>query len=209
MLIRAHDRPPTDDAWQSFVRAQGFGHLVAGGGPDRSLPVVVPTQFVLEDDAASIVLHLAAANPVFAAIDENPQVVLSVAGDWAYIPGQWKAIGDEDPAVGVPTTYYAAAQVEATANIVDDAEPKAAILRRQVGDLQPDGGLVDPLDHEKLFRAIRGLHLDITDVRAKFKYGGNLDAAHQDAIIDRLAVREGPGDGAALIQAQRIRAQRR
>jgi len=32
---------------------------------------------------------------------------LSVAGDWAFIPGSWKAIGDEDPEYGIPTTYYA------------------------------------------------------------------------------------------------------
>ena len=32
-------------------------------------------------------------------------VVLSVAGDWAYIPPVWKAIADEDPRYGIPTTY--------------------------------------------------------------------------------------------------------
>lgn len=46
--------------------------------------------------------------------------------------------------------------------------------------------------------AIRGLRLDIDDVRAKFKYGGNLDAAHREAVAARLAERGGPGDAAAL-----------
>lgn len=205
MLIHAHDRRPDDDGWQSFVRSQGFGHLVASGGPERRVPIVVPTQFLLDDDDAAVVLHLAKPNPIWAALDENPTVVLSVAGDWAYIPGEWKAIGDEDPTRGVPTTYYAAVQLEASATIIDDPEPKAAILRRQIADLQPDGQLIDPMEHEKLLRTIRGLRLAITDVAAKFKYGGNLDADHQDAIIDRLDTRDGPGDNAALAQARRTR----
>jgi transcriptional regulator len=31
----------------------------------------------------------------------------------------------------------------------------------------------------------------------KFKYGGNVDAAHRTAVADRLVERDGPGDRAA------------
>ena len=58
----------------------------------RDLPVVVPTQFVLEGD--TVWLHLVRANPVFGALAENPRVLLSVADDWAFIPSSWKAIGE-------------------------------------------------------------------------------------------------------------------
>jgi transcriptional regulator len=34
-------------------------------------------------------------------------------------------------------------------------------------------------------------------VRAKFKYGGNVDAEHRLAVVDRLKRRNGPGDAAA------------
>ena len=40
-------------------------------------------------------------------------------------------MGDEDPATGIPTTYYAAVQLTATAEVVDDPAGKAAILRLQ------------------------------------------------------------------------------
>ena len=46
--------------------------------------------------------------------------MLSVAGDWAFIPSEWKAIGGEDPALGIPTTYYAAVQLKGHAEIRDD-----------------------------------------------------------------------------------------
>ena len=105
----------------------------------------MPTQFVLEGD--TVRLHLVRANPLFAALAENPRVVLSVAGDWAFIPSAWKAIGDEDPALGIPTTYYAAVQLTGTATVHDErTEPGgvAAVLRRQLATFQPDVAVADP-----------------------------------------------------------------
>ncbi len=177
-----------------FVAAQGFGHLVAGGR-DRDLPVVVPTQFVLGDE--EIVLHLARPNPIWSAIEENDQVMLSVAGDWAYIPSEWKAIGNEDPRMGIPTTYYAAVQLVGTARALDDADAVAAVLREQLDDLQPEVDVADPRDHGAKLGAIRGLRISVTEVRAKFKYGGNVDVDHRHAVAARLADRDGPGDAAA------------
>ena len=64
-------------------------------------------------------VHLIRRNPLFDAVRENDQVLLSVAGDWAFIPSSWKAIGAEDPRRGIPTTYYAAVQLEGTAEILE------------------------------------------------------------------------------------------
>jgi len=169
---------------------------------DGLVPVVVPTQFVLAGDA--VLLHLAKPNPVFAALEVTPHAVLSVAGDWAYIPGAWKAIGDEDPALGIPTTYYAAVQLIGRVEVIDDPDEIAAILRTQLADVEPvDSGLADPDVHRSQFRVIRGLRITIDDVRAKFKYGGNVDAEHRTAIAERLLDRNGPGDTAAATRVPR------
>lgn len=192
MLIHPWDRG-TDEQWRAFVTAQGFGHLVAAGR-GRDVPVVVPTQFVL--DGGDVVLHLARPNPIWPALDENPMVLLSVAGDWAYIPSAWKAIGDEDPRLGIPTTYYAAVQLIGEATVLD-GEAVATVLRTQLGALQPQLDTVDPAEHGSKLRTIRGIRIAITDVRAKFKYGGNVDAAHRVAVAEHLAERGGPGDPAA------------
>jgi len=198
MLIRPHDAGTDETQWRSFVTAQGFGHLAVRGV--EPVPVVVPTQFVLTE--SEVVFHLAKPNPVFAALDATPTAVMSVAGDWAYIPGAWKAIGDEDPTLGIPTTYYGAVQLSGPVTVTDDPEQIAEILRTQLADVEPDGGLQDPSVHLKQFKAIRGVRIAIDDVRAKFKYGGNADAEHRAAIADRLRTRQGPGDLAA---ANRIR----
>ena len=191
-----HDFDAGDETeWRAFLAVHPFGELVAGGGPDRNLPVVVPTQYVLAGD--DVLIHLMARNPVWAAIAENPMVVLAVSGDWAFVPSSWKAIDEEDPRLGIPTTYYASVQLAGVATTIEDAEGVASVLRTQLDALQPDEDVVDPSDHGNRLRVIRAMRIRVTDVRAKFKYGGNVDRAHRDAVLARLAQRDGPGDGAA------------
>ncbi|MGZ4688157.1 MAG: FMN-binding negative transcriptional regulator [Acidimicrobiia bacterium] len=202
MLIHGHDRDDDPQRWRSFLEQQGFGHLVAAGS-DRAVPVVVPTQFVLAD--TEILFHLVATNPIFDALAENERAMLSIAGDWAFIPGSWKAIGDEDPRRGIPTTYYAAVQVTGTCEIETKPDDVASVLATQLAALDPDGEYVDPREHGARLRAIRGIRLSIEDVRAKYKYGGNVDQPHRDAVAELLAARDGPGDRAALEHLRRVR----
>jgi transcriptional regulator len=201
VLIHPWDAAASEAEWTEFVRNQSFGHLIAAGR-GRDVPVVVPTQFSLTSPD-EVVLHLARPNPIWSALDENPAVVLSVAGDWAYVPSAWKAIGDEDPRLGVPTTYYAAVQLIADATVVDDLEEKAAILRIQLGDNEPGSTAADPVEHGRRLNTIRGLRLGVREVRAKFKYGGNADDVHRAKVADELGHRSGPGDTAALRHLQR------
>jgi transcriptional regulator len=190
----------TDDEWRSFLATHGFGELIAAGR-NRDVPVVAPTQFVLIGD--EVLVHLLRPNPIWMAIAENPNVLLCVSGDWAFVPSSWKAIGDEDPARGIPTTYYASVQIVGTARVIDDPEGIAEVLGTQLSHLQPDIEVVDPVEHGSRLRAIRALRLEITTVRSKFKYGGNVDAAHRIAVANRLAERDGPGDRAAVSHLRR------
>lgn len=205
MFVAPVDATRGEDEWRSFVESHPFGHLVAPGGPGRDLPVVVPTQFVLDHD--TVWLHLVRANPVFAALAENPQVVLSVADDWAFIPSSWKVVGDEDPALGIPTTYYAAVQLAGAATVYDEGTAPgsvAGILRRQLATFQPDVGVADPGESQatKLL-GILGIGITVEQVSAKFKYGGNVDARHRRAVVERLRQRGAPGDDAAAAHVER------
>jgi len=142
--------------------------------------------------------------PVFDALAEQPRVVLSVAGDWAYIPSAWKATADEDPALGIPTTYYAAVQIEGVATVETAPSAVATLLRTQLAALQPDVPIADPeLAHPTRLRAIRAITISMDVVRAKFKYGGNVDRDHSKAVIERLRSRNGPGDHAAADHTSR------
>lgn len=190
-----------EDEWRAFLATHRFGELVAGGGPDRRVPVVVPTQYVLDGD--DVLVHLLARNPVWDAIAENAAVVLAVSGDWAFVPSSWKTIAAEDPRLGIPTTYYASVQLTGDAAVIDDPDGIAAVLRTQLATLQPDEAVVDPSEHASRLRSIRALRMRIDEVRAKFKYGGNVDRAHREAALARLLERDGPGDRAAAAHLQR------
>ncbi len=197
MLVHPWDAPADDDETWAFVESQGFGHLIVPGR--RELPVVVPTQFLVDraGPAPAVLLHLARQNPVWVALAERPTVLLSVAGDWAYIPSAWKAVGAEDPALGIPTTYYAAAQLVGAATVLDDDAAKLDVLRRQLAAYEPDIGHADPEAHRRRLAGIRAVRIDVREVTGKFKYGGNVDDAHRRAVADHLLQRNGPGDRAA------------
>ena len=205
MYIAPVDATHGESEWRAFVASHPFGHLVAAGAPHRAFPVVVPTQFVLE--GSTVWLHLVRVNPVFEALAENPRVALSVADDWAFVPSSWKAIGAEDPALGIPTTYYGAVQLFGAARVHDERTAPgsvAAILRRQLATFQPGVPVADPSSaHAAKVTAILGIEIRVEHVQAKFKYGGNVDEAHRRAVTDRLRARGGPGDRAAAAHVER------
>ena len=201
MYVPKADRTLGDDEWRAFVDSQRFGHMIATGA-GREYPVVTPTQFVLEDDEA--LMHFALPNPLLDALAENDRAVMSVAGDWAFVPSAWKAIDGEDPMLGIPTTYYAAVQLRGRAQVAASATETAAVLRRQLAALQPDVPVADPeVAHPTRLKAIRAVTLHVEAVVAKFKYGGNVDEPHRRAVIEHLRGRGGPGDEVAARHAER------
>lgn len=201
MHVPGVDRPIDDEEWRGFVRQQGFGHLIAPG-LGRDVPVVVPTQYVFDDSVA--LTHVAVVNPILAALAERPRAVLAVAGDWAFIPSSWKAIDDEDPRLGIPTTYYAAVQLTGRVEVVEDPDELAALIGRQLRRLQGDVEVAAPaVAHRDRLAAIRGILLHVESVDAKFKFGGNVDEAHRRAVLARLEERGTHRDAAAAAHLRR------
>jgi transcriptional regulator len=201
MLVHPWDAPSHEDEWQAVLHEFDFGQLIAPGGPDRDLPIVVPTHFIF-DGEHTLELHLARPNPVWRALAERPRALFTVVADHVYVPAAVNANPGDDPALGVPTSYYAAVQVEVDVEIVDDPAAKAAILARQLRHFEPEGSNrvtpgVDVESDLRLMPGIRGLRLTITGVNAKFKYGGNKTQERRADIATALQTRNGPMDAAA------------
>ena len=199
MLVHPWDAPLDDEEWRSWLLRHDFGQLIAPGD-GRDLPVVVPTHF-LYDGSTTIRLHLAKPNPVWAALAERPRALLTVVDDYTYVPSAWQAAPGTPTELGVPTSYYATAQLSCDVRVVDDPAEKAGILSQQLGHFEPGSGYLEPDPAHQHFQrrlpGIRGLVLTVTGVRAKFKYGGNKEPAHREVLADRLAERDGPADAAA------------
>ncbi|KQY54196.1 FMN-binding negative transcriptional regulator [Nocardioides sp. Root140] len=197
MLIHPWD---SVDDWHRLVPGNDFGQLVTAGHVD-GWPVIVPTHFIVEGD--EVLLHLARPNPVWRALESDDRVVLSLIGDWTYVDAAMNSDPGDDPALGVPTSYYSALQLHGHATVIDDPEAKADILARQLAHFEPPGSTrVTPSpaieSDRRQLPGIRGLRIRIDHVRAKQKYGGNKPAAQRQGIADALAQRDGPGDRAAV-----------
>ncbi|MEV8553870.1 FMN-binding negative transcriptional regulator [Streptomyces glaucescens] len=191
MFIQPWDASLDEAEWQSWIAAgHDFGVLAVNGLPGRP-PVAVPTHFTGEP--GRLLIHLARPNPAWQAIENCPDVLFTVFGDYAFVPGPWRAKPDTPPTEGVPTSYYTAVQFTCRAHILDDPEAKAELLRRQMAHFQPDGDHA-PIaaglpPYGRMLSGIRGLRLDVTEVRAKFKYDDHKPVEHRTAVASRLSAR--------------------
>ena len=171
MLIHPWDAAISDTEWRDWLAGHDFGQL-AVSDPGNGAPHVIPTHFVVDGD--TLLVHLARPNKVWAAIQARPTVVMSVIDDYAYIPTTWRAKAGGPDEDGVPTSYYSAVQLTCQAQIVDDPQDKAELLRRQLAHFQPQGDhaqvAVDMPPYGRMLSGICGLRLHITSVAAKFKY---------------------------------------
>lgn len=113
-------------------------------------------------------------NPVWRTLQARPAVLMSVVDDYAYIPTTWRAKAGDPDEDGVPTSYYAAVQLTCEAEIIDEPEAKAELLRRQLAHFQPAGDhaqvAVDRPPYGRMLAGIRGLRLHVQTVTAEFKY---------------------------------------
>lgn len=207
MLIHSFDAGKSEAEWRDWI-SQGskFGTLVVAGETNQA-PIVVPTHFVLQND--KILLHLHKANDAIPHLRSGSKVSLSVIGDYAYIPSQWRAKDPARPQDGVPTSYYAAVIFECIPTVIDDALGKVNILRHTMAYFQPDGGYADihadqePYGH--YIPVITGIELQIVNVDAKFKYDDHKSVEFREHIIEELHTRgESQDAGAAAQQRRRL-----
>jgi transcriptional regulator len=200
MLVHPWDAGANDDEWRELVASQPFGLLIAPGR-DRDFPAVTPAPVVVDGDVVRF--HLARPNPVWRALEENDRAMIVVTADDAFVPSAWKAIDDEDPALGIPTWYYAAVEVTGRVTIHDEDAAIADLLRVQLAAYEPGSAAADPSVHRRRLPGIRAATLSVVAVEAKFKFGGNVDDAHRRAVALRLDERDGRNDAAAAARVRR------
>jgi transcriptional regulator len=205
MLIHPWDAAIDEAEWREWIgNGHDFGELVVNGIAGQP-PVAVPTHFVVEGSV--LLVHLARPNPVWLNIERDPNIVFSVFDDYAYIPTMWRAKAGGPDEDGVPTSYYAAVQFSCRAEIIDDPEAKAELLRRQLAHFQPQGGHADVAVGEapygRMLPGIRGLKLHITAVAGKFKYDDHNPLEHRLRVAERLTTRANDRDVKAADQQRR------
>ena len=129
---------------------------------DREVPVVVPTHFHYDGDR-TVLLHLARPNPIWPTLRENHDACCIVVAAVTYVPTSWEAPPGTPPDWGIPTSHYAAVELDCTATVTDDNPPIRRYLADQLAAMQPDEPYGDPRDpaapYATELRQIRGLQL--------------------------------------------------
>ena len=207
MLVHPYDSAMSEDEWRSWIaHSAKFGVLAVGAGAGQA-PIMVPTHFVLSGD--EIVIHLHKVNDAIPHLETGANVSLSIVGDYAFIPGPWRAKDPSNLRDGVPTSYYAAVNFVCQPTVVSDAVEVAQIIQAHMGEFQPAGdyAVVDSVTapYGPMMTIIRGIRLKIVGVDAKFKYDDHKSVEFREAMIERLNARNIHQDaGAAAQQARRL-----
>ena len=138
------------------------------------------------------------ANPIFAAWPRTPGP-LQRRGRLGLHPFGLEGHRAEDPALGIPTTYYGAVQLTgrrwSTTSAGDryggpHLPPATGSVPARIAVADPEEAPTEDHRHSR--------HRDAGRTEsAKFKYGGDVDEAHRLAVVASLGDRDDPGDGAA------------
>ena len=206
MLVHPWDASVDSAEWRHWLGSgEKFGQLIVPNLDSALAPLALPTHFSVFDQ--ELLLHFAKPNPVWKHLAKASQVRLSVIGDYAYIPSNWR-LKPGFETNGVPTSYYAAVQFVATPTIIDEPAAKAFILNEQMKDIQPENAptVTDNDDpYGRMLSGIRGLRLAIVEVEAKFKYDDANSVEFRERITKNLDARNhGTDKGAAKQQRRRL-----
>ena len=207
MLVHPYDSAMSESEWRTWIdQGPHFGVLAVGAGFGQA-PIMVPTHFVLTGD--EILIHLHKVNDALPQLESGAQVSLSVIGDYAFVPGPWRAKDPDNTNNGVPTSYYAAVNFVCEPTVVADAIEVAQIIEAHMTQFQPEGdyAVVDSVTepYGPMMSIIRGVRLKIVNVDAKFKYDDHKSPEFRRAMIERLRDRNTHQDaGAATQQSRRL-----
>lgn len=206
MLIHPWDAALDAAEWQDWLATTNrFGMLAVNNRDPGQAPVVLPTHFTLA--GGELLVHLARPNPVWPHLEAAAEVRLAVVGDYAYVPGYWRARPEDPEEHGVPTSYYSSVQFVCRPTVIDDPGGKAEILTAQLADFQPEGRhaavAVDEAPYGRMLPGIRGVRLEVLGVEAKFKYDDHKPIEHRERVINRLEQRRHGLDDAAAAQQRR------
>ncbi|GGO88520.1 transcriptional regulator [Nocardioides phosphati] len=206
MLVHPWDATLGAAEWRAWLAGrERFGLLAVNNSDRAQAPITVPTHFTV--DADELLLHLARPNPVWPHLEASAEVRLTVIGDYAFVPGFWRAPEDVPETDGVPTSYYSSVQFVCRPVVIDDPDAKARILTAQLADLQPEGRhasvAAGDAPYGRMLAGIRGLRLVPVRVEAKFKYDDQKPTALRERVAGRLEERGRGLDRQAAAQQRR------
>ncbi len=183
------------DEIRAFVESVGSAEIVTVGADGTPVATLLP--ILWSADGATVIAHMARANPHWREIADGSPCLAIVAGPQAYISPAWYAAKAEHGRV-VPTWNYSAVHLTGTVRVHDDPEwtreavttpdrpPRAAARSEPWAVTDAPATYVD-----KNLKAIVGLEMTVERVEAKAKLSQNRSAADQAGVVAGLRAEGG------------------
>lgn len=152
---------------------------------------------------ASLLGHIARANPLGHDLQAPAEVTAIFTGPRAYISPNWYP-SKQDHHRAVPTYNYCTVVVHGRLRMLEARDDILQIVRHLTDQMegdQPGAWSVDdaPPDYiEHMLKAIVGLAIDITEVQAKFKISQNREARDHSAVQMELEALTHSNDAQAM-----------
>jgi transcriptional regulator len=98
----------------AFARARAFGVLSLNG---EQGPLLAHVPFLIDEEAATLDLHLVRSNPIVRALSTPQPAVIVVSGPDGYVSPDWYEVADQ-----VPTWNYVAVHLRGVLRLLDEGE---------------------------------------------------------------------------------------
>ena len=170
-----------------LIRSNPFATVISHDGKESfasHIPVLYRSG---NGPQASLVAHLARANPQWRHFERDEEVLAIFQGPHAYVSPTWYAT---QPAV--PTWNYAAVHVYGIPRIISEHEPLLKLLDEFVETFEAPrtdrwSNELPAEFREKMMAAIVGFEIVITRIEAKFKLSQNRSLTDVEGVISALA----------------------
>ncbi|MFT5835583.1 MAG: nitroimidazol reductase NimA-like FMN-containing flavoprotein [Sulfurimonas sp.] len=153
---------------------------------NENIPYSVAVNFVHEGN--SIYFHGSQSGRKMQTIKANPKVSFSIVENFSIIASYFSST---DKLACPATQFFKSISIDGEVSIVEEKEEKRKALTLLMQKLQPEGQYrpFSDLAYDKMLKATAVLKIDIKDLRAKFKFGQQLDKKRFEMIISHLEER--------------------
>lgn len=168
----------------------------------NNVPYSVPVNFVHEGN--NIYFHGSLNGRKMKILKQNSKVSFSIVENFSLISSYFSSTQE----LACPATqFFKSIIIDGVVRVVVDNTEKQKILTLLMQKLQPEGGYTpfSNVLYEKMINATAVLCIEVKEIRAKFKFGQNLDKQRFDMILSYLEKRESGIDKQTISIMKEIR----
>ena len=167
----------------NMMKKNEYGTLALSDG---KLPYSVPVNFVYDGEV--VYFHGSLSGRKMKTLETNPYVSFSIVENFSIIASYFSS---KEELACPATQFFKSISIDGEVSVVKQKEEKIKALTLLMQKLQPEGGYkaFEDAVYDKALNVTAVLKIDIKELRAKFKFGQNLNEERFSMIISHLEQR--------------------